>query len=110
MTPLNPFNLWGYFLDDLVDRDLVRRANNNVLALVDEVWVFGPIADGVWAEIEYAMKLHKPLKFFAAGPRMDLFQALSIDNLSFESELLRTLPEAELRRCIAAYLGQVSPE
>ena len=53
-VPLNPFNLWGYFLYDLVDRDLVRRANNNIIRIVDEVWVFGPIADGVLQEIRLA--------------------------------------------------------
>ena len=69
--PLNPFTMWGYFLDDLVERDLVRRGNNSLLRLADEVWVFGPIADGVVAEIECAIRLGKPLQFLSAGSRYE---------------------------------------
>ena len=29
--PINPFRAFGYFLDDRVERDLVRQANNNLL-------------------------------------------------------------------------------
>ena len=57
--PLNPFNVWGYFLNELADRDLVRRGNNNIVRISDETWVFGPIADGVLFEIDYAISLNK---------------------------------------------------
>ena len=50
-VPLNPFNMLGYFLYDLVDRDIVRSANNAVIERVDEVWTFGPVANGVGAEV-----------------------------------------------------------
>jgi len=63
-VPVNPFNLWGYYLYELVDRDLVRNANNNVIRRVDEVWVFGEISDGVLAEIRLAKKLGKPVRYF----------------------------------------------
>ena len=52
--PLNPFNNWEYFMDDMVDRDLVVRGNNNLILLSDEIWTFGPIADGVFAEVKLA--------------------------------------------------------
>ncbi len=51
VVPINPFNLFGYYLYELVDRDLVRNANNNILKRCDELWVYGEISDGVLAEI-----------------------------------------------------------
>ncbi len=56
--------LFDYFLIDSVDRDLVREANNNLIRIVDEVWVFGPVSDGVLAEIKIAKELNKPIKYF----------------------------------------------
>ena len=45
-----------------MDRDAVRQANNNLLRIADEIWVFGHlIADGVLFEIRYAQQLNKPL-------------------------------------------------
>ena len=41
-VPVNPWMLGGYFLYGLVDKDHVRRANNNLLMRCDELWVFGP--------------------------------------------------------------------
>ena len=61
--PLNPFNVFGYFLYELVDRDLVRNGNNNLITRSDEVWFFGEIADGCIFEIEYAMELGKRIAF-----------------------------------------------
>lgn len=50
-VPLNPFMLFDYFLLDVVERDVVREANNNVLKKADELWVFGKVSDGVEAEL-----------------------------------------------------------
>ena len=50
-VPLNPFMNFDYFLDDIVDRDLIREANNVLAKRADELWVFCPISDGVLAEI-----------------------------------------------------------
>lgn len=87
VVPLNPFNLWAYFLDDLVERDMVRRANHNVVRIADEVWVFGPVADGVLAEINYAMELKKPIRYFSIGSKSEEFHPIEIKDLSFEPEL-----------------------
>jgi len=64
-VPLNPFMLFDYFLLDTVKRDEIREANNNLIRISDEIWVFGPISDGVLAEIQIATKLKKPVKYFA---------------------------------------------
>jgi len=105
--PLNPFNALGYFLYEMVDRDLVRRANNNMVRIADEIWVFGPIADGVLAEIEYAMSIGKPLKFFWAGPQYEDIRPLEIENLTFEDEALVEKSDAEIRSQIGCYLERL---
>jgi len=61
---INPFMLFGYFLLDTVERDKIRDANNNIVKRVDELWVFGPISNGVLAEIRIAKKEGKPIKYF----------------------------------------------
>ena len=62
--PVNPFNVFGYYLYELVDRNLVRNGNNNLLKRCDELWVFGEISDGVLAEIQMFKELGRPIKFF----------------------------------------------
>lgn len=64
MVPLNPFMLFDYFLLDKIDRDLVRNANNSVVLRSDQIWVFGPISNGVLAEILLAKKANKPVAYF----------------------------------------------
>ena len=63
-VPMNPFMVFDYFLLDTVDRDLVRLGNTNLLKRADELWVFGPISNGVAAEIQVAEAAHKPIKYF----------------------------------------------
>lgn len=63
-VPLNPFMLFDYFLIDSVDRNLVRKANNSVVMRSDEIWVFGPISNGVLSEILIAQKNHKKISYF----------------------------------------------
>jgi hypothetical protein len=104
-VPLNPFNMWGYFLYELVDRDLVRRGNNNVVRITDETWVFGPIADGVLAEIEYTMELKKPLKFFSAGSKLTDIKPINVEELIFEPEALGRRSEDELKGWLSNYLA-----
>ena len=62
--PVNPFMLFGYFLSDLVERDAVRRANNHLITKADELWVFGPISDGVMPEIILAKGMALPIRYF----------------------------------------------
>ena len=64
-VPLNPFMLSDYFLLDTVDRDLIRAANNTYVQAANEVWVFGPISDGILAEIKLAKVNVLPIRYFA---------------------------------------------
>ena len=63
-VPLNPFMIFDYFLADLVDKDKVREGNNAIISRSDEIWVFGPISNGVLVEINLAKQLNKPIKYF----------------------------------------------
>jgi hypothetical protein len=64
-VPLNPFMVFDYFLQDNVDRDLVREGNNNLVKRSDELWIFGPVSNGVLAEVQIANKNGKPVRYFA---------------------------------------------
>ena len=63
-VPVNPWMMGGYFLYGLVDKDLVRAANNNLLLRSDELWVFGPTSDGVDVEVAWAEANVVPVRWF----------------------------------------------
>ena len=87
-VPINPFRVFEYFLGDRVDRDLVRRANNNLIRIVDELWVFGQtVANGVLFEILLARELGKPIRFFTIDNRADSIRAITPKRLQFEREV-----------------------
>lgn len=104
-VPVNPFNVSGYFLYELVDRDLVRRGNNNLIRLADELWSFGPIADGVLIELDYAMSLGKPIRLFSAGSEYDEIRPVGVAELSFEDDALGGKDEGEVRARLARYVA-----
>ena len=74
--PVNPFRVFEYFLGDRVERNWVRTGNNNLIRICDELWVFGPIADGVLAEIVYARGLGKRCRFFTIDTKSDRIREL----------------------------------
>lgn len=88
-VPLNPFRMFEYFLGDRVDRNLVRRANNTVVQAADETWVFGTeIANGVLFEIDLARNHTKPVKFFTISTKIDEIRPVTLNDLTFEPELV----------------------
>lgn len=86
-VPLNPFTNWDYFMNDMVDRDLTVRANNNLIMISDELWQFGIISNGCYHEIKLAMNLNKKLRFFSLGKKLENIKEITITDLKFESEL-----------------------
>jgi len=50
---------------DIVEHNITRGANNTLVKRAAEVCVFGPISDGVLAEIKLAKQENKPLRYFA---------------------------------------------
>jgi len=85
-TPISQYGIVDYFLLDTVDRDLVRRANNNFIRISDEMWVFGPVSDGVLAEILLVKKANKPIKYFKIVDSKDA-KEIKVGEIEFEKGL-----------------------
>ena len=85
--PVNPFRIFDYFLGDRVDRDIIRNSNNEMISRCDELWVFGPIADGVLFEIARCKQLGIPIRFFNIATRASEIREIGIDDLVFEPEV-----------------------
>lgn len=100
--PVNPFRAFEYFLNDRVDRKKVRQANFNLIRVLDELWSFGDIADGVLAEIQYAAELAKPIRFFTIDTYSYRIRPLKRTELCFEPELGEQRSREELLRLVAA--------
>jgi hypothetical protein len=79
--------VFEYFLGDRVDRDLVRQGNNQMISLADELWVFGPVSDGVLFEIVRARRLHKPVRLFSIATRSSEIHPIAINDVKFEPEV-----------------------
>lgn len=85
-VPLNPFMLFQYFMLDTIDRDIIRNANNNLVKKADELWVFGPVSDGVLIEIKLAKQMNKPVKYFKIINSKEIREILK-DDVEFEQDL-----------------------
>ena len=103
--PLNPFMNWDYFLDDLVERETIHKANEQLIKMSDEVWQFGEISNGCYYELEMAMELKMPMKFFTIGGKVDEIQPISnLDDLVFEEEIADKINVADFRGKLREYL------
>lgn len=85
-APISQYGIFDYFVIDTVHRDLVRRANNNLIRTSDEMWVFGPISDGVLAEIKMVQKMKKPVRYFKIFNSRDI-RKISKKEVEFEDSL-----------------------
>lgn len=93
-VPLNPFMLFDYFLVDSVDRDLVREANNSIVCRADELWVFGPVSDGVLSEILIAKKKKKPISFYQIRNSQKI-EPVGIDLVEMEKDVQKHKKELQ---------------
>lgn len=94
-VPLNPFMIFNYFLGDSVDRDVIRRANNSLVAAAEQLWMYGPVSDGVLAEIVQAKEQGKIVRYFG------IVQSKNIVELPVEDVELE--PDIEQHRGILAH-------
>jgi hypothetical protein len=85
-VPLNPFMLFDYFLLDSIARNTIREANNTTVERADELWVFGPVADGVLAEIILARQQGKPIKYFQIQHSRDILP-ISKEKVEMEADV-----------------------
>jgi hypothetical protein len=84
-VPLNPFTLFDYFILDGAERKTIREANNRMVSRADELWVFGPVSDGVKEEIDLAEKASKKIRYFSIIGSKEIRQ-ISKDEVEFEEE------------------------
>lgn len=83
--PLNPFMLFRYFLGDSVEREKVYTANNNIVAMCDELWTFGEVSDGVLAEIKLKKDKNQPVEYYKiAKSNPATFRKVSSNSVEFE--------------------------
>ena len=85
-VPLNPFMIFEYFMLDIVKRETIRNANNNLVKRSDETWVFGPVSDGVLDEIRLAKQEIKPIRYFSILKSSEI-KEISKDEVEFEDDL-----------------------
>lgn len=78
-VPLNPFMVFNYFLGDTVDRDLVRRGNNSLVAAAEQLWMYGPVSDGALAEIVQAKGQGKVVRYFGIVDSKDIVEYSKAD-------------------------------
>jgi len=91
-VPLNPFMIFEYFMFDAIDRNTIRNANNNLIKKVDELWVFGPVSNGVLEEIRLAKKLNKPIRYFKIIKSEEIV-GIQKDEVEFEEDLKKFAEE-----------------
>ncbi len=85
-VPLNPFMIFDYFLLDVVERDLVREGNNNLVKRCDEIWVFGAVSDGVLAEIQIANEQGKSVRYFVIEKSRKIVESTK-ENVQLEEDI-----------------------
>lgn len=85
-VPLNPFMTFNYFMLDTVDRDVVREANNTLVARADQLWMFGPVSDGALAEIIQAKEQGKIVRYFSVVGSKEIVEH-SKDDAEMEPEV-----------------------
>ncbi len=76
---------FDYNLSGLVNKELIRVANNTLIQRCNEVWVFGEVSDGVLVEIYLAKKFNKPLRFFDFDNNKTTFKEISQDQVKLEN-------------------------
>lgn len=105
VMPLNPFMNWDYFLDDLVKRETIHKANEQLIKMSNEVWQFGEISNGCYHELVMAMERKMPIKFFTIGGKVDeIRQITNLDDLIFEDEIADEIDVVSFRKKLKRYL------
>ena len=66
---------------------MIRRGNNQLIKICDELWVFGSIADGVLFEIASAIDQGKKIRFFSIGTTVEEIREITTSELTFEPEV-----------------------
>jgi len=83
-TPFNPYMNFEYNLSGTVDKKLIRVGNNTMVEKSDELWVFGPVSDGVLVEVFMAKRRGMPIRFFEPHEDIGKFREKTIGEVALE--------------------------
>jgi len=85
-TPTCAFMMYSYYLLDTVDHKALIRANNDLIRRSDELWVFGEVSSGVMAEIDLALELKRPVRYFdfEHGERAGNFREINFSEVKYD--------------------------
>lgn len=61
-------------MQDKIERNIVRNANNTLVQSAEELWVFGEISNGVYDEIQLAKKEEKLIRYFSIIDSRDIIE------------------------------------
>lgn len=90
-VPLNPAMNFDFAFHGLAAKNQVITANNNMVRSADEVWVFGPISDGVWAEVLIGERLGKPIRFHRINKDFSIDE-IPVEECEFEADVAAYAP------------------
>ena len=82
-TPINPYMNFDYNLSGVVDKSLIRIANNSLVAHADELWVFGDVSDGVLTEVYLAKRRGIRVHYYRQKAER-LFDEIAESNVALE--------------------------
>lgn len=83
-VPVSPFMNFEYNMSGIVNKDLIRIANNTLIDRCQELWVFGPVSDGVLVEVFLAVKAGLKVRYFKVIDDAGIFEELSADEVELE--------------------------
>ncbi len=83
-TPTCAFMMFSYYLLNTVSKKALITANNDLIRLSDQLWVFGNLSDGVMAEIRLAEKLAIPVRYFRIEKRIGSFKEINQSDIQIE--------------------------
>ena len=88
-TPVSAFMMFSYFLMDSIERQRLIDANNNLIKISNELWVFGKISPGVTEEIKLAQSLNMPVKYFSIIALNDVNSEIRFEETDTSEDLQR---------------------
>jgi hypothetical protein len=84
--PANPYMSFDADFFGLVEKERIISANNSLLGKADELWVFGPVSDGVLAEVLRFLPCRRPVRFLEIRPD-GRFQEARLTEVEFETDV-----------------------
>ena len=81
--------MFSYFLMDSIERQRLIEANNNLIKISNELWVFGKISPGVTEEIGLAKSLKIKIRYFSIIALNDVNSEIRFEETESSENLLR---------------------